>query len=154
MSPDTDAALPRTVRSDSFLTLHYQLARQETGEIFVSTFGFSPATLQMGSGQLAEGLERCLLGLAEGAKESFTLPPEAAFGAVNPRLLEWVALSALPAELLPTLRENALVEFTAPEGQKFSGFLRERSDTRALFDFNHPLAGRRVRFEVEIVAIL
>lgn len=150
MNRSATAAVP-TVRPDSFLTLHYRLSTL-AGEEFLSTFDMSPSTLQLGSGQLAECLERCLIGLAEGERRVFELEPEAAFGVPNPRLVERIALSALPAGL--ELRENAVIEFTTPEGQSFSGFLRELDATHGLFDFNHPLAGKPIRFEVEIIGVL
>ncbi|MDR2164205.1 MAG: FKBP-type peptidyl-prolyl cis-trans isomerase [Zoogloeaceae bacterium] len=140
-----------TVRSDSFLTLHYRVATRD-GEEWLSTFGLSPATLQMGSGQLAPCLEDCLIGLAEGERYAFDLEPEEAFGAVNPRLVERIARFALPPGT--ALAENTLVEFTTPGGRAFSGFLRALDATHGLFDFNHPLAGKPIRFEVEIIAIL
>jgi FKBP-type peptidyl-prolyl cis-trans isomerase SlpA len=145
------ASLPATVRPDSFVTLHYRLATPD-GEEFLSTFDLSPSTVQMGSGQLAEALERCLLGLAEGERRVFELSPAEAFGEVNPRLFERIALSALPPDT--PLAENSLVEFTAPNGQTFAGFLRERTATHGLFDFNHPLAGKPIRFEVAIIGVL
>jgi FKBP-type peptidyl-prolyl cis-trans isomerase SlpA len=148
---DTAAKAAR-VLPDSYLTLHYSLSSAD-GTEFVSTFEMSPATLQMGSGQLAEPLERCLLGLSSGERHVFELPADAAFGAHNPRLVERIARSALPPEI--ELKENSLIEFAAPNGGPgFAGFLRELSDTSALFDFNHPLAGRPVRFEVRIVGIM
>jgi FKBP-type peptidyl-prolyl cis-trans isomerase SlpA len=138
------------VRPDSFLTLHYRLSSE--GEEWLSTFGMSPATVQMGSGQLAECLEHCLIGLTEGECFVFELSPEEAFGPTNPQLLERITRSALPQEI--ELRENSIVEFTAPSGQRLSGFLRALHPTYALFDFNHPLAGKTIRFEVDIIAIL
>lgn len=144
----TEAA---TVRPDSYLTLHYRISGLNDEE-FVSTFDLSPATLQMGSGQLAESLERCLLGLPAGERHVFQLEPEEAFGDHNPRLVEWIARSALPAGV--ELKENSLIEFGTPDGGGFAGFLRTLTDTSALFDFNHPLAGRPIRFEVEIIGIL
>ena len=82
------------VKEGSFLTLHYRLSSAE-GKDIVSTFGESPATLQMGSGQLAPFLETCLLGLAEGAHQTFELTPEQAFGPRNPELLQRVSLETL-----------------------------------------------------------
>ncbi|MDR2366096.1 MAG: peptidylprolyl isomerase [Zoogloeaceae bacterium] len=139
------------IQSDSYLTLHYRVSTPE-GEAFVSTFDLSPATLQMGSGQLAPQLEARLIGLREGDHRVFELLPEEAFGVGNPRLIERIARSALPPEAV--LRENAVVEFSTPDGGRFAGFLRALSDTHAVFDFNHPLAGKRIRFEVNIIAIL
>lgn len=146
-----------TVQPDSFLTLHYRLSGID-GTEHVSTFDMSPSTLQMGGGQLAATLEHCLLGLGVGERHVFELEAEDAFGPHNPRLVERIARSALPPEI--ELKENSLIEFSAPDGGipgtqgGFAGFLRELTDTSALFDFNHPLAGQAVRFEVEIIGIL
>ena len=140
-----------TVQPDSYLTLHYRLS-DALGNEFVSTFDLSPATLQMGSGQLAETLEHCLLGLSAHQPKVFELEAEKAFGMHNPRLVERISRSALPADI--ELKENSLIEFNAPDGGGFSGVLLELSETNALFDFNHPLAGKTIRFEVEIIGIM
>ena len=151
MSDAPISATP-TVQADSFLTLHYRLS-DAAGREFVSTFDLSPATLQMGSGQLAAPLEQCLIGLFAKQRHEFLLPPGDAFGEYNPQLIERIARTALPADV--ELRENSLIEFGAPDGGAgFAGFLRELDETSALFDFNHPLAGQTVRFDVEIIAIL
>ncbi len=153
--PPSDSQPPlgqATVGPDSYLTLHYRLADLD-GVEYVSTFDLSPATLQMGSGQLAETLEGCLLGLPAGERHVFQLDEVDAFGSHNPRLVERIARSALPAEI--ELRVNSLIEFTSPDGAaSFAGFLRELDDSSALFDFNHPLAGKPIRFEVEVIAIM
>ena len=140
-----------TVRSDSYLTLHYRITTLD-GEEFLSTFDMSPATLQMGSGQLAENLESVLIGLPAKERFVFDLEPAQAFGEHNPRLVERIARAGLPDGM--ELKENSVVEFTAPNGATFAGFLRELDVTHALFDFNHPLAGQPIRFEVEIIGIL
>ena len=106
------------VSADSYLTLHYRISTL-TGDEFLSTFDMSPATLQMGSGQLAEALESCLLGMPANERKVFELAPEAAFGQHNPRLVERIARSALPAEM--ELKENSVVEFSAPHGGSFAG---------------------------------
>lgn len=139
------------VRADSYLTLHYRISTDD-GEEFISTFDMSPATLQMGGGQLADTLESCLYGLPAGERFVFDLEPGEAFGQHNPRLVERIARAALPDGM--ELQENSVVEFTTPEGAEFSGFLRELDATHAVFDFNHPLAGKSIRFEVQIIGIL
>lgn len=147
-----------TVQPDSFLTLHYRLSGVD-GTEHVSTFDMSPATLQMGGGQLAASLEACLLGLGVGEHHVFELEANDAFGQHNPRLVERIARSALPPDM--ELKVNSLVEFTAPESAGvpgaaggLAGLLCELTDTTAVFDFNHPLAGQPVRFEVKIIGIL
>ena len=110
-----------TVRSDSYLTLHYRITTLD-GDEFLSTFDMSPATLQMGSSQLAENLESVLIGLPAHERFVFQLEPEEAFGQTNPRLVERIARGGLPDGM--ELKENSVVEFTAPNGDAFAAFLR------------------------------
>jgi FKBP-type peptidyl-prolyl cis-trans isomerase SlpA len=144
-----------TVKNDSFLTLHYRIALPEGGDV-VNTFVDKPATLLMGGGQFAPSLENALLGLTEGDQKSFSLDPESAFGLRNPDLIQRVSLK--------TLRENSdseevyvpgdMVEFNAPQGGTYAGILQSMDDEGAWFDFNHPLAGKTIIFEVKVISIL
>lgn len=143
------------VTPGAYLTLHYKLTTVDGLDI-VTTFNDNPATLQLGQNQLAPPLEACLIGLAEGVAASFELGADAAFGPRNPDLVQRVSRA--------TLDENSqvghdyvigdLVEFAAPGGGQFAGVLREIDSEGALFDFNHPLAGRPVTFSVKIIGIL
>jgi FKBP-type peptidyl-prolyl cis-trans isomerase SlpA len=146
------AATPAAqVAHDSHLTLHYRIALADGAEV-ISTFGANPATLRLGSGQLAANLERCLVGLPEGARRAFRLAPEAAFGAHNPQLLQRIAKKAFPAAAV--LESGKLIEFEAPGGAGYAGLVLELDETHALIDFNHPLAGQAIRFEVEVIGVL
>ncbi len=149
------AAPAPAVTADSYLTLHYRLAARDGTEI-ISTFNGNPATLQLGMGQLAGPLEACLAGLGEGTRHVFELPPEQAFGPRNPALLQHVSMAMLRenSNLNEDYAIGDLVEFNAPSGGKFAGVLRRIDDTAGLFDFNHPLAGQDVIFEVQIISIL
>jgi FKBP-type peptidyl-prolyl cis-trans isomerase SlpA len=143
------------VTPTSYLTLNYRLATLD-GENIISTFNERPATLQMGSNQLAPGLQQALLGLEDGAHVTKELQPESGFGQRSPELIQRVSMN--------TLRENSafneqyvvgdLVDFAAPSGGKFAGVILEINDDSALFDFNHPLAGQNLLFEVQIIGIM
>jgi FKBP-type peptidyl-prolyl cis-trans isomerase SlpA len=148
-------ALAQTVTETAYLTLHYRLATTDGVDI-VSTFQDNPATLTLGSGQLAPFLEACLIGLPEGTHQTFDLPPEKAFGPRNPDLLQRVSRTTLNenSQLGEEYVVGDLVEFAAPGGGRFAGVLREIDADGALFDFNHPLAGQSVKFEVKIIGIL
>jgi len=140
------------VKLDSLVTLHYRVATADDTEV-VSTFGATPATLQLGSGELAPPLEACLEDLPIGERHVFLLEPSQAFGPHNPELVKRLPISELPnngADIGPL----TLVEFAAPNGSKFAGLVREIDDKAALVDFNHPLAGKSIRFEVEVIGIL
>jgi len=148
--------LPHPVVTETaYLTLHYRLAAVDGANI-VSTFADNPATLQLGNGQLAPFLEACLIGLTEGTHQTFELPPERAFGPRNPELIRPVSLATLEQNSGPTedYAIGDLVEFAAPGGGQFAGVLRKIDHENAVFDFNHPLAGQSLQFEVKIIGIM
>jgi FKBP-type peptidyl-prolyl cis-trans isomerase SlpA len=150
------AAARAVTQADSHLTLHYRVSLADTGADIINTFEGKPATLQLGIGQMAEPLERRLYGLAEGAAHQFDLAPEEAFGPRNPALVQRVSRTMLAANSAPgeVYAPGDLVEFAAPDGGRFAGVLKSLDDNGALFDFNHPLAGQRIRFEVRILGVL
>ncbi|WP_126445966.1 FKBP-type peptidyl-prolyl cis-trans isomerase [Sulfuricystis multivorans] len=140
------------VKLDDLVTLHYRVATADDIEI-VSTFGATPATLQLGSGELAPTLEACLDGLPVGERHVFLLEAHQAFGPHNPELMKRIPKAELPNGGAD-IGVLTLVEFAAPNGQTFAGLVREMDDETALVDFNHPLAGKSIRFEVEVIGVL
>jgi FKBP-type peptidyl-prolyl cis-trans isomerase SlpA len=144
------------VRPGSFLTLHYRLAGPQ-GDA-VSTFGGPPATLTLGAGELAPALEERLLGLAEGARATFALPAGAVFGPRNPDMVQWLARRELDALGDPQARYaiGEVVQLPTPGGQgSFAGVVRAvRGDGALQLDFNHPLAGQPLTFEVQVIGVL
>ena len=149
------STLPR-VQAGSFLTLHYRLAGP-AGDI-INTFGDKPATLSLGTGELAPAVEQCLIDLEEGARQTFTLHAGAAFGERNPTMQQWLARKELAAmgDPLEEYRLGDVVQFPTPDGLGlFAGVvLQVRDDAAVLFDFNHPLAGQPVTFEVHLLGVL
>ncbi|MBA4178776.1 MAG: peptidylprolyl isomerase [Leptothrix sp. (in: Bacteria)] len=144
------------VQPGSFLTLHYRLSGPD-GAAVVDTFADKPATLSLGAGQLAPAIEAKLIGLAEGEQTAFALPAGAAFGPRNPGMLQRVKL-ALLHQLGDPDAEYALgdvVQFPTPDGTgQYAGVVREVGPDWLLFDFNHPLAGQPVRFEVKLLGVM
>ncbi|HWI81871.1 FKBP-type peptidyl-prolyl cis-trans isomerase [Ramlibacter sp.] len=156
------ASSARRVQPGSFLTLHYRLAGPE-GDI-INTFAGQPATLTLGAGELAPAMEQRLLGLEEGAHERFELPAGEAFGDRNPELLQWVARKLLDQMGDPDEQYEVgdVVQFPTPDGQgQYAGAVRQvgapggdAAGAAVLFDFNHPLAGQAVTFEVRVIGVL
>lgn len=143
------------VTATSFLTLNYRIVLPEGGDL-INTFEDKPATLMMGTGQFSPSLEEVLVGMADGERKTFTLEPERAFGVKNPDLIRKVSLTTLKENSSPEEEYLAgdMIEFNAPNGAKYSGTLVSIDDDTAMFDFNHPLAGKTIQFEVEIIGIL
>jgi FKBP-type peptidyl-prolyl cis-trans isomerase SlpA len=143
------------VEPGSFLTLHYRL-RDGEGVAFVDTFATRPATLSLGSGELAPAMEARLLGLEEGSERSFALAAGEAFGERDPALVQRVRRTALDAEgdADGDYRVGDVVRFPAPGGQSIAGIVRDIDADAVVFDFNHPLAGRPVTFDVRLIGVL
>ena len=148
--------MPNHVQAGSFLTLHYRLSGPDGAEL-INTFNDKPATLSLGTGELAPAMEARLLGLPEGTRQSFTLEAGEAFGERNPELLQRVKRSLLDELGDPDeqYRVGDVVQFPTPDGQgAYAGVVREVGGDALLFDFNHPLAGRPVTFEVQLIGVL
>ena len=148
-----------TVQPASFLTLHYRMAGP-AGDV-INTFEGKPATLTLGNGELSPAMESYLLGLPEGTRTTFELASGAAFGERNPDMLQWLARKVLidMGEADEQYQVGDVVQFPTPDGQgQFAGSVQQfRSDEKGdavLFDFNHPLAGQPVTFEVHVIGIL
>jgi FKBP-type peptidyl-prolyl cis-trans isomerase SlpA len=151
----SQAAVP-TVQAGSFLTLHYRLAGP-AGDV-INTFGEKPATLSLGAGELSPAVEQRLIGLEEGVRTTFELPAGEAFGERNADMQQWVARKLMNELGDPYEKYTAggVVQFPTPDGLgSYAGaVVRVREDGAVLFDFNHPLAGQPVTFEVQIIGVL
>jgi len=144
------------VQPGSFLTLHYRLSGPDGADL-INTFDDKPATLSLGTGELAPAMEARLLGLPEGTRQSFELAAGEAFGDRNPELLQRVKRSLLNELGDPDERYSVgdVVQFPTPDGQgAYAGVVREVDGEVLVFDFNHPLAGRPVTFEVQLIGVL
>ena len=147
------------VQPGSFLTLHYRLAGPDGGDI-VNTFNDKPATLSLGAGELAPAIESRLLGLEEGTRTTIRLEPGEAFGPRSPDMVQKLKLAILREMGDPHEQYSVgdVVQFPTPDGRgSFAGVLRELGPVEedwAVFDFNHPLAGQPLTFEVQLIGVL
>ncbi|MFT4196088.1 FKBP-type peptidyl-prolyl cis-trans isomerase [Ottowia sp.] len=145
-----------TVEPGSFLTLHYRLAGPQ-GDV-INTFGGPPATLSLGAGELSPAMEQRLVGLGEGARARFDIPAGEAFGERNPDMVQWLARKELDSLGDPDERYavGEVVQLPTPDGQgQFAAVVQAvRGDGALKLDFNHPLAGQPVTFEVHVIGVL
>lgn len=139
-----------TIAAGSLVTLHYRITL-DNGQPLISTFDSTPATLQLGNGELLPNLEKLLLGLPAGSTRVFELDAEHAFGAWRAELVERVQRRHIPEA---NVEPMSIMEFTAPDGSHYAGLVRDIDEHSALIDFNHPLAGKRIHFEVHVVGIM
>lgn len=144
------------VQLGSFLTLHYRLSGPQ-GDV-INTFDSKPATLTLGTGELSPAVEACLIGMEEGAHRTFALPAGAAFGERNPAMQQWLSGKVLTQMGDPNEQYSVgdVVQFPTPDDKgQFAGVVLQVAEGKGVqFDFNHPLAGHPVRFEVQVIGIL
>ncbi len=158
-----ETTTPPVVEQGSFLTLHYRMAGPSVdgrpGADIINTFDGKPATLSLGTGELSPAIEQRLLGLAEGTRTTFELPAGEAFGDRNPELVQWVARKLLNELGDPDeqYKVGDVVQFPTPDGMgQYAGAVQQVKGPgdAVQFDFNHPLAGQPVVFEVQLIGVL
>ena len=132
------------------VTLHFAL-RLPSGEVLDSTFEGKPATFTFGDGNLPAGFEACLLGLEAGASETFEVPPENAFGQPNPNNVQRFPRDTFGPEL--ALEPGLVLSFADAAKSELPGVVAALEGDEVVVDFNHPLAGRTVTFEVAVITV-
>lgn len=130
------------------VTLHFALVLED-GDVIDSNFETAPATFTVGDGNLLPGFESTLIGLENGDEREFTIPPEEAFGQHNPQNVQRVDRSNFDQQ---ELEVGAMFSFQNGDGE-LPGVIVEFEDEEILVDFNHPLAGKNIIFQVKIMDI-
>lgn len=138
-----------SIHPGSLVTLRYRLSCG--GRVWVSTMEGRPSTFQLGTGELAPPLEACLLGLHAGTQQRFELAMDA-FGKHNPQLVHRLPRSDFPSDA--DLSLGATVSLAVGQGQQASGLVLEADAETVLLDLNHPLAGKSVCFEVDLIGTI
>ena len=142
--------MPNAIQLGSRVTLHYTLGLAD-GTVVDSTHPGEPATFTLGNGELVEILEQRLLGLQAGDRRHFEISSAQSQMPSNAESLQTLARSDFPQELM--LEPGQVIGFETPGGQEIPGLIVSVSATEVRVDFSHPLAGRDLVFDVEILAV-
>ena len=129
------------------VTLLFAL-KLDNGDLVDSTFERSPASFIVGDGKLLPGFERKLFGLGKGAREQFTILPEDAFGQPNPANVQRFNRDIFGADM--ELHPGLVISFADAAQAELPGVISGFDGDEVLVDFNHPLAGRTLLFDVQI----
>jgi peptidylprolyl isomerase len=124
----------------------------EDGTVFDTSLGREPIEFTLGAGEMIPGFEEAVLGMEIGETKTFTIPPEEAYGPRYDELIMEVPLSDLPEGLDPEVGQQ--LQSTRSDGQMIIVTVVEISETSITVDANHPLAGKDLTFEIELVSIL
>ncbi|PTS85337.1 peptidylprolyl isomerase [Pseudomonas sp. HMWF032] len=131
------------------VTLHFAL-KLDNGDVVDSTFDKQPATFKVGDGNLLPGFEQAIYGLKAGDKRSLSISPEQGFGQGNPQNIQVMPRSQFQDM---ELSEGLLVIFNDAANAELPGVVKAFDDNQVTIDFNHPLAGKVLSFEVEIIEV-
>ncbi|WP_339414406.1 FKBP-type peptidyl-prolyl cis-trans isomerase [Pseudomonas sp. EA_35y_Pfl2_R5] len=134
---------------DKQVTLHFAL-KLDNGDVVDSTFDKKPATFKVGDGNLLPGFEQAIYGLKSGDKRSLSISPEQGFGQGNPQNIQVMPRSQFQDM---ELSEGLLVIFNDAANAELPGVVKTFDDNQVTIDFNHPLAGKALSFDVEIIEV-
>lgn len=136
------------IQMGNVVSVHYT-GKLTDGEMFDSSEGREPLTFQMGSGQIIPGFETALVGKNVGDKVTINIQPDDAYGQVREDLIVKVNKSQLPGEV----HEGMSLQAQSDDGQSVNVVVKEIHDDHVMVDGNHPLAGRELVFDIEIVSV-
>ncbi len=131
--------------------VHYR-GTLEDGSVFDSTEGGQPLEFVIGSGEIIGAFEDNIVGMEEGERKTFTIKAEDAYGPHREELVLEVGKEEFPPDIKP--HEGQQLQLTQPDGHSFIVTVKEVRENSVVLDANHPLAGKDLIFEVELVEIV
>jgi FKBP-type peptidyl-prolyl cis-trans isomerase SlpA len=139
-----------TIGPASTVIMHFSLTLED-GTVAESSFGDEPLTFVLGDGTLARGLELALYGMGPGERQTLVLMPEQAFGVRDKANIHFLPREDFPPDIAP--KPGLVIRFTSPDGEELAGMVLEVVGGQVRVDFNHPLAGHAITYEVEILEV-
>jgi FKBP-type peptidyl-prolyl cis-trans isomerase 2 len=137
------------IKEGSVVSFEYTLSNED-GKVIESNKGKDPLTYKHGEGQIIPGLEKELTGMKVGEEKNVRVKSEEGYGAVDPQAFREIQSDQIPAE---ALKVGTTLYARNAQGQTFPVRVHEIKENAVTLDFNHPLAGKALRFDVKITAI-
>ncbi|MFP4159254.1 MAG: peptidylprolyl isomerase [Desulfobacterales bacterium] len=138
------------VDKGKFVSVNYK-GTLENGDVFDSSEGGQPMEVRIGAGQVIEGFEDALMGMELNEKKNFTLEPNEAYGHRDENQLHTFSRQEVPPEMNPEVGD--VIGLQTPDGQQIPATIKEADSEKVVVDLNHPLAGEKLNFEIEVVGI-
>jgi peptidylprolyl isomerase len=132
------------------VALHYTGSFTD-GTVFDSSMNHEPFEFTIGQGAVISGLENGIVGMNEGESKTLTIPAEEAYGLHTEDLLTVIGRSKMPANI--DLKIGMVLQARSPDGGATNVIVRDINDENVTLDFNHPLAGKELIFEVNLIKI-
>ena len=134
------------IKQGNTVKVHYT-GRLEDNSVFDSSNGKEPIEFQVGSQQVIEGFESAVMGLTKGEKTTVTIPSDKAYGELRNELIQQVPRNQVPQDV----QVGVQLQGVNPQGQPFVVTVTEVNESSVTIDANHPLAGKNLIFDIEVV---
>jgi FKBP-type peptidyl-prolyl cis-trans isomerase SlyD len=139
----------QVIKDGQFVSLHYTL-KDTKGRVIETSKGKEPIKYVHGKKMMIPGLEKELAGMKVGDEKHVTVKPEDAYGPVNKNAFQELAKDRIPPD---GLKVGAILTGQGPQGQPVKGRVHEIKEKTVVVDFNHPMAGKTLVFDVKVVDI-
>ncbi len=149
LSGETAEIIETQIREGSQVALEYTLS-DETGAVIESNKGKQPLSYIHGKSQIIPGLEKELSGMKVGEEKKIQVKPEDGYGPVNPDAFQEIPKDKLPPE---ALKVGTMLMAQGPKGEGVPVRVHEIKDMTVIMDFNHPMAGKTLSFDVKVSEI-
>ena len=139
-----------TIEAGNQVSVHYT-GTFEDGEIFDSSQDREPLSFEVGAGQMIEGFDQAVVGMKVGESKKITLAPEEAYGPRNEELLIDFPMANFPEDM--KVEVGMMLQLTNQDGQPVPATVAEINEESVKMDVNHPMAGKTLNFDIEIVEV-
>ncbi|WP_372625627.1 FKBP-type peptidyl-prolyl cis-trans isomerase [Arsukibacterium sp.] len=139
------------ISANSSVLFHFDITLADGSAAESTRVHNKPSKLQMGDSSISPAFEAQLIGLVAGDKKTFTLAPQDAYGMPNPDNIFYVDRSKFSGDA--PAKVGSIIGFTMPDGSELPGLVRDVVGESVTVDFNHPLAGQTLTFNIEIVKV-
>jgi len=138
------------VKSGDRVSVHYT-GKLKDGTVFDSSDGRAPLTFAVGAGQVIPGFDKAVTGMKKTEKKTFTIPSAEAYGPVVKELILEIPRARLPPQPDPQVGMQLIMR--GPQGQQVPATITKVEGDKVTIDINHPLAGKDLTFDIEVVGI-
>jgi len=139
-----------TAKNGDTVKVHYT-GKLNDGTVFDSSKDRDPLEFKLGEGQIIPGFEEAVVGMNPGDSKTAVIPEERAYGPHRDEMVMTVDRGRLPGDIDPQVGQQLTV--SQPKGDSFNVVVTEVTDDKVTLDGNHPLAGKELTFEIQLVEI-
>lgn len=140
----------QTIENDMVVQVHYT-GTLDNGDVFDASQKDKPLEVKVGQGQVIVGFEKALMGMALNEKKTVSLTPEEAYGERDDNAQRDFPRSEIPPDV--DVQVGQMVALMSPQGQQVPATIVKLDDENVTVDLNHPLAGKTLTFDIEVVKI-